>query len=52
MENLRLERFKLAGFKLHACKATNSKGNACVKSEEITHCAKTPSLSVLMEKMN
>lgn len=40
MENLRLEHFKLAGFKLHTCKAINSKENAHMKSEEITHCAK------------
>lgn len=40
MENLRLEHFKLAGFKLHTCNTINSKENACMKSEEIMHCVK------------
>lgn len=35
MENLRLEHFRLAAFKLHTCKAINSKENARIKSEEI-----------------
>lgn len=52
MENLRLEHFNLTGFKLHTCKSINSTGNVCMKSEEITHCAKkTPNLS-LQWKMN
>lgn len=34
MENLRLEHFKLAGFKLHTCKAINSKQKTCMKTEE------------------
>lgn len=47
MENLRLEHFKLAGFKLHTCNAINSKENVRMKSEEIMHCAKKPQVCQL-----
>lgn len=49
MENLRLEHFKLTGFKLHTCKSINSTGNVCMKSEEIAHCAKKPRFVITME---
>lgn len=40
MENLRLEHFKLAGFKLHTCKAINREENEHKESKEITNYGK------------